>query len=268
MGTLCALRWRSSIWAVLIGAVLIFVPSLASADPINVGNILIDKYEGAKTATQGGINLIAHYTLNAAFGQFSDCFTAADVRWLQRVTSSAPTGFTPDPNRPFIDPRVGQAGGPFDNLPWYDFTYNTLANLNTDTNRQNGAGPWYTDNPRVNLNRGPYTFFAETLVVVQKNQMISILGGFSWGFSIGADQMTVTSLPITPLQDNAGLRASFNAALGVDYPGYTIKDFGDIWPNLPGTPTINTIPEPHVLQLAALGGGLLLLTRLRRAKAA
>ncbi|MDX2038283.1 MAG: hypothetical protein SFX72_16660 [Isosphaeraceae bacterium] len=243
--------------------------SEAIAGPVNVGKIVIDKYDSVadKTGGVGGVDIIAHYELNAEFAKFKACFEEKNLFWLQKVDSSGETGFTPTPNRPFIDPRSDQPGG-FDALPWYDATFATLADANANTNRKFGSGPFIMDTPRVLLERGPYSFKAETLLVVEKDKMIAILGGFSWGFSIAADDMTVTKHPIAAIGDLAAAKTSFNTALAKDFPGYEIKDFEKIWPEVlrQGTPTVSLVPEPStwVLGIASVAG-LAPIARRRRA---
>ena len=242
--------WRST--ALLVLSLVMAAPSAATAAFVDIGSISFDQYASFNDGTFGGDNIIAHYTLNASAQQFAPCFTQADIRWLQLVNSSTDTGFTPTPNRPFIDPRSNQPGG-FDNLPWYDATYNNLADAQNNANRQFGAGPYLGDTPQVLLTRGPYSFTADSLVVVQMNNMIAILGGFEWGFTIGANQMTVTPLPIKMIGDTPAIRTAFNTALGLDFPGYTIKDFNQIWPTLTNVPTVSVVPEPSSLALVTVG---------------
>src|SRR3954469_23734893 len=92
----------------IIAAFLLAAP--AGATNI-VGNIILDNYTsntGATAADTSGVTFTAHYEVTDQ-NTLDDCCT--QLRWLQLVTSSTGTGFTPTPNRPFIDPRVGQIGG-------------------------------------------------------------------------------------------------------------------------------------------------------------
>jgi hypothetical protein len=189
------------------------------------------------------------------------------LRWLQLVTSSTATGFTPTPNRPFIDPRIGQVAGT-DNLPFYDFTYPTSALVGQNS----GVGPYIFDMPAVLNSRAvvgtPYSFLADTLLVClyddnSNPKQLIVLGGFEWGFTITATNpgptYTSSTIGINGLPDTAQLRAKFNTALGLDYPGYQLVD-----PT--GTPcencTFQVIPEPSPLYL--FSGGLFLVIAFRR----
>jgi hypothetical protein len=198
-----------------------------------VGNIVVDTYTpyqtGATATDQSGVTLTAHYDITDPMG-LANCCASGNLRWLQLVNSSTATGFTPTPNRPFIDPRQGQNGG--DNLPYYDFTYPTSAL----TTANNGVGPYIFDKPAVNNNRAvtgtPYSFTADTVLVCIYDSSgnpikLTILGGFEWGFTIASDggmpaSYAVAARPITPLADGLALRNSFNTALALDFPGYTV----------------------------------------------
>jgi hypothetical protein len=255
--------------AVLAALVLwMAAPAAALADFAQFGAFSFDRYQKASDATTGGVDIIAHYTLDAGFSDFADDFTEGDLRWLQLVTTSKDSSFTPTPNRPFIDPRSDQPGG-FDDLPWYDPTFTTLANAQANTNRQFGSGPYYLDTPRALLSRGPYTFTAQTLLVVEEGQRIGVLGGFQWGFTIGADRTTVTPLDISLLTDSPSLLEQVNAALGLDFPGYTLEGLGQLFPGPDVTPPIPTVPEPSSVILVAVGAACLVpLARARRRPAA
>lgn len=236
--------------------VMVFAWTDSHATPINVGTIKFDQYQAGTVNGLGGVDIIAHYRLNGNFSK-QDCCAQGDIRWLQRVTSSAATGFTPTPNRPFIDPRSDQPGG-FDNLPWYDATFGNLNDARTNQNRLFGSGNYFLDTPRVLLTRGPYSFFAQTLLVCidEFTKRMFALGGFSWGFEIAADQTTVTGLPITQIDDNAALRNDFNTALGIDFPGWTM--IAATAACGPSCPYLN-VPEPNSLALFCLGFVALLL---------
>lgn len=226
---------------------------------LNVGSITVDRYQRFNDGTLGGVDFIAHYDLNANWSMQTCC---SDLRWLQRVTSSTDTGFTPSPNRPFIDPRMGQnIGGPTpDNLPFYEFTGPNINNSGT----RDGSGRYIFDSPRVLLSRATpgmdYMFCAESLVVCNAgNMMLGILGGISWGFTISTtDNMnyTVTRKAVEMLTDSQALRDSFNTALMLDYPGWTIKDPATLWPDL--------VPLPPASALGSTGLAAVVLTRRRR----
>jgi hypothetical protein len=156
--------------------------------------------------------------------------------------------YGPNPNRPFIDPL---AGGGFDHLPWYDATFANLADAQNNVNRLFGAGPYYADAPVANLTRGFFSFDAQTLVVGVHNDLegahVSILGGFGWGFTIGADKKTVTLNGIVPLYDTDPLRQAFQTALNLDFSGYLM------------TPTFQECPEDPALTLAPVPSSITLL---------
>jgi len=255
-------------------ALLAFAPA-ARAAMINVGSIVIDKYEPFKNGGLGGVHIQLHFAPNANFANQTH---VTDVRWLQRVDSSKATGFTPNPNRPFIDPRAGQIPEA-DNLPFYEFTYNNAADRASGANRvANGSGRFYTDSPRVLLNRSPYTFSGETLLVGIEgdiaNKKLAILGGVAWSFTFAGavPGVTVTASNVTALADNNALRGNFNTALGLDFPGWTLippAQWDDQVTITGGTTTGSSIPEPSamILSLSAIAG-VLVLGRRRLAKAA
>jgi hypothetical protein len=243
---------------------------VAPAGAQNVGTIFIDRYQAFSGGGLGGVDLRAHFTLNANFPN-QDCCQAGDIRWIQRITSSAATGFTPNPNRPFIDPRQGQnIGGANvgDALPFYDVTYANQNDANNDNNRlANGSGSVLHDSPRVLLARGPYTFFAQTLLVcMEAGMQLGILGGFSWGFTIGAAPgNAVTPTPIAALADGAALRNDFNTALAADFPGWSIVAANTLWP-VTTVPTVNVAPEPS--SVVTLATGLVMLVYVGRRRVA
>src|SRR5262249_12615409 len=78
----------------------------ASAGPLNAGSIVVDTYTPYSAGGLGGVTFTIHYQLNDNFNK-QTCCTADNLRWIQLVSSTDKTGFTPDPNRPFIDPRQG-----------------------------------------------------------------------------------------------------------------------------------------------------------------
>jgi hypothetical protein len=137
-----------------------------------------------------------------------------------------------------------------DGLPFYDITYNSVADRNTPANEvHNGSGPLYNDSPRVLLTRGPYSFMAETLLVcIEPDMMLGILGGVKWGFDIAADMTTVTPHAMMALGDTMAIRDAFNTALALDFPGWTIKPSTTLWPD--EQPQVGlTVPETRSASL-------------------
>jgi hypothetical protein len=249
----------------------------ASAFAAPVGTITIDTYTSDQTgntaADQSGATITAHYNITNA-AALADCCDSANLRWLQLVDSSTGTGFTPTPNRPFIDPRSAADGGIGDALPWYDFTYtdSTLATVN------NGLGPYIYDQPRVNNTRAmvgtDYSFVAETLLVclydaAANPKKLTILGGFKWGFTITNDggapaTYTTAIMAATRLADGAAIRARFNTALGLDFAGYEIVSCtGTNCENV----TLTAVPEPSTWLLLCSGITFLVLRRARQTSA-
>jgi hypothetical protein len=256
----------------------VFALAATSTFAATVGYINIDNYTpytGATGADLSGVTITAHYNIPDPTA-LSDCCDPSDLRWMQLVTSSTGTGFTPTPNRPFIDPRQGQniGAGVGDNLPYYDVTYpdNTLTGIN------NGVGPYIYDMPAVLNMRAvpgtPYTFVADSVLVCIYDSatnpvQLIILGGFQWGFTITATNNVPgpgvtyqsTPMPIMQLGNNA-LRGAFNTALAVDFPGYTVV-------NSAGTPCEDCVflltPEPASSWLILLAlPALIILARRRR----
>jgi hypothetical protein len=270
----CRLLRRMSVCAVIT---LSFAAASAFAAP--VGTITIDTYTSDQpdntSAGQSGATITAHYNIsnNAAL---TACCDPANLRWLQLVTSSTATGFTPTPNRPFIDPRTGQniGSGVGDGLPWYDVTYpdNTLTTIN------NGLGPYIYDQPRVNNTRAvvgtDYSFLAQTLLVclydnASDPKKLTILGGFQWGFTItnngGAPATYTTSIMAArALADAAAIRTAFNTALTADFPGYQVVTCtGTNCENV----TFTFVPEPSTWLLLCSGIVFLIVRSTRRTSA-
>lgn len=247
-----------------------FVAAAADAALMNVGQIDLDRY----MAMGNGVEITAHFTLNAAFND-QDCCREEDLRWIQRVSTTRRTGFSPPPEdqvppRPFIDPRQGQniGGGMMgDNLPFYDVTYAMDPVTNPATPLiQNGSGRFIYDKPALNAPTSrPNTFVAETLLVCLKpgTMMMAILGGFKWGFDINADGSVVTPHPTMPLSDTMAIRDAFNTALGLDFPGWSIISGAEAWPDMMPI-GVTFIPAPG----AALGLALTIPMVWRRRRAA
>jgi hypothetical protein len=273
-GWLSALRLALLVTWLLLTA----VASFANA----VGIISLDQYVAKDGSPNSGLRMVAHYSITDTKG-LANCCDPRNLRWMQLVSSSAPVSdFTPNPNRPFIDPRKGQKGGNQvgDNLPYYDGTYPRDPNKYNDSTNL-GVGPYIFDQPQVQNTEAksgsPYTFTAETILVcitrpVGKPAELTILGGFQWGFRITRTddkkhhKTTYTTTPLTPtgLADSAAMETQFNTALNLDFPGYKLvpcKDTGC------GDSTFNFVsPEPSTLLIFATGmaGASLLLPKLGR----
>lgn len=255
---------------VLAGMVWVLsIATAAQAALMNVGQIDVDRY----MAMGNGVEITAHFTTNAAFND-QTCCRAEDLRWIQRVSTTRRTGFSPPPAdqvppRPFIDPRNGQdiGGGTMgDNLPFYDVTYAMDPVTNPATPLvQNGSGRFIYDKPQLNAATSrPNTFCAETLLVCLKpgTMMMAILGGFSWGFDINADGSTVTPKATMALSDTMATRDAFNTALGLDFPGWSIISGADAWPDLAMPLGVRFVPTPGAGLVA--GFAVLSLTARRR----
>lgn len=251
-------KWRNfSLFLVGLLCLGLAAPA-AHADSLNIGSLIVDAYTPYSDAKGGvgGVTFTMHYQLNDNFNK-QQCCTLDSLHWIQLVTSSDGTGFTPTPNRPFIDPRQGQdiGNGVGDGLPFYDVTY---TNSTLTTQKVDGTGPYVYDKPAVRLTRGPYSFVADTVLACVDGNHMCILGGVEWGFNIAADQTTVTARPMTDLADTAALRDAFNTALAKDFPAYGFEPC-----NCDNTVTRPT-PEPSTLILGSTGlAGLLLLVRRR-----
>lgn len=183
----------------------------------------------------GGVNFWATRALHPGNGRVEE----SDLRWLQRVTfSKAVEGF-PSPNRAFIDPRTGQGiggGVSGDAEPWYDVSG---PSRNTLSLRGGGDDAWVGDGPAAPLALAPLAFTAETLVVAidALSRRALVLGGVRWGFVIGPTGATAVAAEV--LADGPDLRADFDAALALDFPGWRL------------------VPEPGGAALVAIGLAIL-----------
>ncbi|MFO0841979.1 MAG: hypothetical protein U0797_06200 [Gemmataceae bacterium] len=204
----------------------------------------------------GGLNIQAQY---GAGDIDPDCCDPANVRWLQRVLLTDAMGNQRNnvpgyPSGNFIDPQPNQPGGPFDNLPWYDITYNTAADRAVDANRQNGAGRFFNDSPQGWLPFGAISFSALTMLVCVDPQtmMFEFLGGFSWGFSVNAAQNTVTAQELMPLADTNGLRDIINNSLAAG--AFANQGWMMVAnPNPDCFVGVQFLPEPGTLSLGFIG---------------
>jgi hypothetical protein len=227
------------------------------ADEIVVGSIVIDfnQERSDPVAVTGRLKFIAHYELNAMFAT-QNCCMRNDIRWIQRLSVDKEVpGLTPSGgNRPFIDPRMGQGLGGFgvgDNSPFYDITGASPDDFITGDFVTDGSGSYLFDDPLIPLSLGPVTFTAESLVVCQQGDMLGILGGVKWGFTIDKDMKVTAMQPVIfTVGDQARLAMDFNMALAMDFPGWTVKTGSDLWP--PPQPVIS-VPEPTTLLLFGTG---------------
>jgi hypothetical protein len=242
---------KSSKWLFILVYLNLFS---ATAHGEFVGDLVIDRYECGRSTDgrYGAVNLTAFYRLDDAFYQ-QTCCTESDLRWIQRLTlSSSIPGLTPDPNRPFIDPwNPDQPPGGFDNLPFYDATYNNFTDIGNMSLWQRGRGPIMVDTPKVLISRAPVIAKFETLVVcVEDPMLMGILGGFEWGFIIRADGTVGCMLP-TELTDFDLLETNFNQALAQDYDGWRIGAASALWPDM--TLRLRFVPEPSGVILCCIG---------------
>lgn len=236
----------------------------ASAGVLNVGEITLFRHQ---TQTNG-MEITARFDPNGSFAE-QDCCNAADLRWIQVVSTTARAGFSPPGDlRPFIDPRNGQnIGDPLtgDALPFYDVTYTGDPAANPSLGIQRGTGSHIYDAPALNNPASrPNTFCADTLLVCLKpgTMMMAILGGFTWGFDITAGGAVTLKNP-SQLGDSADLRAKFNTALGLDFPGWSLISAGEAWPDAGPLIVTTTVPSPAGITVLAMAG--IAATRRRRA---
>lgn len=235
----------------LLGALAILA---TMAEPARADLINITQYDVNQAG--GGLNIQANYDLT---GSGITC-DPANIRWIQRILLKDGNGNQKDnvpgyPSGNFIDPQPGQPGGPWDTLPWYDVTYNTADDRDNDVNRQNGAGAYFNDSPNGWGPFGPMSFNATTAIVCinSANCTFQILGGFTWGFSVAADQ-TITAIPtVIGLMNDAATRKLFNDALDLGPASFSK------W---------QAVPEPSSVLLISVGLAGMRLVRRRRGRAA
>lgn len=214
------------------------------------GSISITTYEADQA--QGGVDIQAEYDP----ADFEEVCDPANIRWLQRILLTDENGDQKDdvpgyPSGNFIDPQPDQPGGPFDDDPWYDITYNSAADRDSDTNRQNGAGPFFNDSPSGWGPFGPMSFSATTVLVCidSANCTFTILEGFTWGFDVAADGTITAQELVEDITIDQDLRDLFNDALDLG------PDSFSKW---------TAVPEPSTVVLLAFAGVVAAARRARR----
>lgn len=250
---------------------LAFLPTVSHAARKKVRELIVDKYqlyEGGGTKGPG-MNIVFHYETNAEFAK-QDLFKAENLRWFQRLSCSDDVGLlTPRPNRPFIDLRKGQLApghpnGEGDDLPFYDFSYPTRKDADTNKNiKIDGSGVYMRDDPRAQQQQRSIRFEFETFVVGNiEDKLFSSIGGFKWGFDVDKDGK-LTALKVEPFTDEYICLSKW------DFQNTTLrKDFSD-WA-MPSQKSwgkddqyyfgVSGVPEPGSLGALALG----VLTSLQR----
>lgn len=222
--TLPPLRAHITILALILGLLPLGEARAASLTwgSQTIGSIHTEGPFVSNTASTGGVNLWAQWQLDSEQSLVNE----SDLRWLQVASFSTEVPGFPSPNRPFIDPRDGTSfgGGNFaDDQPWYDITGHTKATLSL---AGGGDDAWMGDGPFASWSLGPLTFLADTLVVVVTDwdaKQARILGGFQWGYSIGAPGLNQTTpISVSEFTDLAPVRDYFNTYLAIDFPGWTV----------------------------------------------
>jgi len=227
--------------------ITVFLATRLSAALIDVADLKVDRYNPLAALGLVGVQFAVHYELQNFSSQ--NCCAEEDLRWLQMAKSSHRVAFSPqppdDPTRTFIDPRLGQHPGGFDELPFVDSTYLTLQ----AQNRNFGKGPYLIDEPMVLLSEltlaanEEYRFNAWSLLVCkEQNNTLGILGAFTWGYRYNG-ALGVQTLPIKIVSkpiELEELRVLFTPALMRDFRDWSIVSAATLWtPDQPG------IPEPR-----------------------
>lgn len=231
------------------------------------------------STAQGGANIQAEYA-----GIPPTWCPSANVRWLQRILLKEGDGTTQKndvpgyPSGNFIDPQPNQPGAPlWDQLPWYDVTYNTAAQRAANGPIQHGSGAFMNDSPSGWGPFGPMYFCATTAVVCIDTdmKMATLLGGFEWGFCVAANG-AITPTPATPTGIAAatlrnagagGTAAMFNTALAAGAFGAG-TGAGQGWSIKPSVEncelTFRYAPVPEPATMALCGAALVAAARRRR----
>jgi hypothetical protein len=258
----------------VISLITVVVATVGSvrADTI-VGSIsLVGTPSTFSDGTVGGMNIIAQYSADLS----KTCLKGDVIHWMQLVTTNKVLGAGFSKNLSFIDPIPNQpigSGQKGNATPFYDITVNKVADFADQTKwLREGTGTFWGDRPQNLLTAGFFSFSVQTILVATSAaspKSLLMLGGFSWGYTIGADQKTVSLLPIKGLSFSDGLATSFNTALMNDgFP--TGKDAYTVSQAIcDKTPVkVNFTPEPGTIVLAVLGVPGLLATSARRRRLA
>ncbi len=236
----------------------------AQANLLNVGKIVIDRYETAawESNQRGpGAKITAHFEPNAAFAS-QTCCPREKLRWLQCLFANPGIpGVSPIPNRRIIDLRKdqnapGHPNGKGDDLPFYDFTYPTLNDVQNNQNiKIDGSGVFMADVPRVAAGQTDLeASFTSLVVCIHEDQRLCVLGGFRWGFKIN-DRGVSTLTPWAEVRKDEvwGSRFNeFNTPMKEDFPGWGVLNQRSCCPE--SMIWMNTVPEP--VSLLALGAGV------------
>ena len=189
---------------------------------ISVGTLTTQGPFAAPDDFAGGVNFWAYWSLDPLQTKVD----AADLRWLQLASFSKVVGSPyPNPMRPFIDPLSTQSLGSrqADALPWYDITGLTKGTIAV---YGGGDDAWMGDGPFAPWGMAPLTFSVQTFVVALTgagSNQARILGGVGWGYTLDtASGNKVTSLGVTDLSDTPQNRDALNAALALDFPGWSV----------------------------------------------
>lgn len=237
---------------------IVAVGLMATMSGLASAQIAITQFQANQAG--GGMNIQAHYVVPPSF-----CCPPERLRWFQIIQlkdgNGNPKTIPPwYPNATFVDPQPAQPGGPWDNDPWYDVTYNSAADRTTDTNRQNGKGRFMNDSPAGWTPYGPMSFNATTLVVCidEAAKTFRYVGGFTWGFNVAAPPANpaISLINWAPIGDSAALRNFANGALangGGNMPQWSMVENTAC--------TLNTIPEPASMAALAMGLGVVLKRR-------
>jgi hypothetical protein len=268
---------RTFITAAAALLLALLLPKSMHAASITVGTITINSYKAVyeDKDTKGFVRMLASFNLNADYAK--SCIANLKPEWIQLTSISKDIdGLTPKPNRPFIDPREGQnigGGQKGDNTPFYDITVNDFADvLDPKKWLRDGSGKYIADKSGGSLANAPFTFTADTLLVVNLGvsdstgvTVLGILGGFEWGYQFTKDKKVILDpMKVTQLTDSRALRDKFTTALEKDFtalekgfPGYVMGNLAEYCPGM-DTPTI-TLANPEPAAVISFSTGLVVM---------